>query len=126
MTVEQFHTVLKNDLSEITRLGQELESFGNRNGLPTKMLFELRLILEEVLAKTTTVPAGLLGLSTHLGAIREGMLADLAVFRLASGDFEFEDSMGEKVRGTLRLEPVAVIKDGLISRNRLRLQRRRE
>jgi len=85
----------------------------------------LGLTLDEVLAKTTTTPAGLLGLSTHLGAIREGMLADLAVFRLASGDFEFEDSMGEKVRGTQRLEPVAVIKGGRLSRNRLRLQRRR-
>ena len=50
MTDEQFRIVLKNDLSEITRLGQELESFGNKHGLPSKTLFELNLILEEVLA----------------------------------------------------------------------------
>jgi dihydroorotase len=85
----------------------------------------LGLSLDEVLARTTTTPASLLGLSTHLGAVREGLLADLAVFRLALGDFEFEDSMGEKVRGTQRLEPVAVIKGGRLSRSRLRLQRRR-
>jgi dihydroorotase len=85
----------------------------------------LGLTLDEVLARTTTMPAALLGLSTHLGTIQEGKLADLAVFRLASGDFEFEDSMGEKVRGSQRLEPVAVIKAGRLSRSRLRLHRRR-
>jgi dihydroorotase len=84
----------------------------------------LGLTLDEVLAKTTRTPADLLGVSTHLGAVREGMLADLAVFRLASGDFEFEDSMGERVHGRARLEPVAVVKGGRLFHNRLRLRRR--
>ncbi len=84
----------------------------------------LGLPLDEVLAKTTRTPADLLGVSTHLGAVREGMLADLAVFRLASGDFEFEDSMGERVHGKARLEPVAVIKGGRLYHSRLRLRRR--
>jgi dihydroorotase len=83
----------------------------------------LGLSLDEVLAKTTRTPADLLGLSTHLGAVREGMLADLAVFRLASGDFEFEDSMGERVPGRARLEPVAVVKGGRLFHSRLRLRR---
>ena len=84
----------------------------------------LGLTLDEVLARTTRTPADLLGLSTHLGAVREGMLADLAVFRLASGDFEFEDSMGERVHGRAKLEPVAVVKGGRIYRSHLRLRRR--
>ena len=84
----------------------------------------LGLTLDEVLARTTRTPADLLGLSTHLGAVREGMLADLAVFRLASGDFEFEDSMGERVHGRAKLEPVAVVKGGRIYRSQLRLRRR--
>ena len=84
----------------------------------------LGLSVDEVLAKTTRTPADLLGLSTHLGAVREGMLADLAVFRLVSGDFEFEDSMGERVHGRARLEPVAVVKGGRIYRSQLRLRRR--
>jgi dihydroorotase len=79
--------------------------------------------LEEVVAKTTVVPAGLLGLADRLGSVREGFLADLAVFTLAEGAFEFEDSAKEKVLGQQRLEPVAVIRRGRIYHSRLRLQR---
>lgn len=79
--------------------------------------------LEEVVAKTTVVPAGLLGLADRLGSVREGFLADLAVFTLAEGAFEFEDSAKEKVLGQQRLEPVAVIRRGRISHSHLRLQR---
>lgn len=85
----------------------------------------LGLTLDEVLARTTTTPAGLLGLSTHLGTIQEGKLADLAVFRLATGDFELEDSMGEREHAAARLEPVAVVKAGRVYRSQLRLQGRR-
>lgn len=79
--------------------------------------------LEEIVAKTTSVPAGLLGLADRLGSVREGFLADLAVFKLTEGEFEFEDSMKEKVLGRQRLEPVAVIRRGRIYRSQLRLQR---
>jgi dihydroorotase len=79
--------------------------------------------LDEVVAKTTIVPARLLGLGDRLGAVREGFLADLAVFTLAEGEFEFEDSMKEKALGRQRLEPVAVIRRGRIYRSHLRLQR---
>jgi anti-sigma regulatory factor (Ser/Thr protein kinase) len=45
---EQIRIVLNNDLSEIERLGLELERFGQRCGLSAKTLLELNLILEEV------------------------------------------------------------------------------
>jgi dihydroorotase len=80
--------------------------------------------LPEVLAKTTSVPSRLLGLDDRLGAIREGFLADITIFRLAEGDFEFEDSMKMKVAGRQKLEPVAVIRRGRIYRSGLRVQRR--
>lgn len=89
----------------------------------SKFMF-LGLSLPEVVTKTTSVPARLLGLSDQLGALREGFLADLAVFRLCQGDFEFEDSMKEKVRGTQKLEPVAVIRRGKVYRSQLRLERK--
>jgi dihydroorotase len=84
----------------------------------------LGLSLPEVLAKTTTIPADLLGLSSHLGSLQVGRLADLAVFKIRTGDFEFEDAMGEKVHGTQRLEPMVVIRNGRVYRSQLRLQRR--
>ena len=79
--------------------------------------------LEEVVAKATSVPAGLLGLADRLGSVREGFVADLAVFKLAEGEFEFEDSMKEKLLGRQKLEPVAVIRRGRIYRSHLRLHR---
>ena len=84
----------------------------------------LGLPLNEVLAKATSVPSRLLGLDDRLGAIREGYLADITVFRLAEGEFEFEDSMKQRVIGRQRLEPVAVIRRGRIYRSGLRVQRR--
>lgn len=47
---EQIRIVSRNDLSEIAKLQQELENFGQKCGLSSKTLFELNLILEEVLA----------------------------------------------------------------------------
>jgi dihydroorotase len=84
----------------------------------------LGLPLHEVLAKATSVPAGLLGLADRLGSLREGCLADIAIFRLAEGEFEFEDSMKQRVIGRQKLEPVAVIRRGRIYRSDLRVERR--
>lgn len=84
----------------------------------------LGLPLSEVLAKTTTTPAALLGLSDRVGSLREGFLADVAVFKVCRGDFEFEDSMKERVHGDQRLEPVAVIRGGRVYRSQLRLERK--
>jgi serine/threonine-protein kinase RsbW len=50
MACEQIRIVLSNDLSEIATLHRELENFGQRCCLSPKTLFELNLILEEVLA----------------------------------------------------------------------------
>jgi dihydroorotase len=84
----------------------------------------LGLSLDEILAKTTKVPARVLGLSDRLGALRPGFLADIAIFRLSEGDFEFEDSTQQRVHGTQKLEPVAVIRRGRVYRSQLRLERR--
>jgi dihydroorotase len=84
----------------------------------------LGLSLPEVLAKATSVPAGLLGLNGQLGSLREGYLADLTVFKLAEGEFEFEDSLKQRVTGRQKLEPVAVIRRGRIYRSALRVERK--
>jgi len=47
---EQIRIVLRNDLSEIAKLHRELGNFGQKCSLSSKALFELNLILEEVLA----------------------------------------------------------------------------
>lgn len=50
MGYEQIRIVLRNDLSEIAKVHQELENFGQKCSLSSKILFELNLILEEILA----------------------------------------------------------------------------
>lgn len=58
MGYEQIRIVLRNDLSEIAKLHQELESFGQKCSLSSKTLFELNLILEEVLANVISYAYG--------------------------------------------------------------------
>lgn len=55
---EQIRIVLRNDLSEIAKLRRELENFGQRCSLSSKTLFELNLILEEVLANVIAYAYG--------------------------------------------------------------------
>ena len=74
----------------------------------------LGLPIDEVVAKTTSTPASCLGLSEQLGSLKEETIADVAVFRYRTGQFEFEDSMKKKMIGTKQLEPAAVIKGGLL------------
>ena len=58
MGYEQIRIVLRNDLSEIAKLQRELESFGQKCSLSSKTLFELNLILEEVLANVISYAYG--------------------------------------------------------------------
>lgn len=58
MGYEKIRIVLSNDLSEIEKLRRELESFGKKCGLSSKTLFELNLILEEVVANVISYAYG--------------------------------------------------------------------
>ena len=72
----------------------------------------LGLTLEEVIRRATTNPANTLGFPLSLGTLRPGSEADVAVFSLAEGDFEFVDAMAEKRIGHQKLIPVATVKSG--------------
>lgn len=58
MAHEQIRMVLRNDLSEISKLHQELGNFGQKCCLSPRTLFELDLILEEVLANVIAYAYG--------------------------------------------------------------------
>ena len=72
----------------------------------------LGLTLDQVVARATTHAAGAFGFPSGLGTLREGSEADVAVFRLAEGDFEFVDALGAKRMGHRKLVPVATVKAG--------------
>jgi dihydroorotase len=72
----------------------------------------LGLTLEQVIARVTTHPAKTFGFPAGLGTLREGALADVAVFSLQEGDFSFADSLGQRRIGHRKLTPVATVKSG--------------
>lgn len=74
----------------------------------------LGMSLEEVIERATANAANTFGFPQGLGTLREGAEADVAVFFLAEGNFEFVDSLGAKRTGKRKLIPVSTVKAGRI------------
>jgi dihydroorotase len=74
----------------------------------------LGMTLEQVIERASTNPANTFGFPKGLGTLREGAEADVAVFSLEEGRFEFVDSVKEKRVGNRKLVPVATVKTGKI------------
>ena len=74
----------------------------------------LGLTLEQVIERAATNPANTFGFPRGLGSLREKAEADVAVFSLAEGDFEFVDALAQKRMGHRKLIPVATVKAGHI------------
>jgi len=81
--------------------------------LPTTLakFMQMGMTLEQVIERATINPAKAFRL-TELGTLREGALADLAVFEVTSGDYDFIDSGGKRRRGTQRLAPYTTLRGG--------------
>jgi dihydroorotase len=74
----------------------------------------LGLSLEEVIQRASTNPANLFGFPKGLGTLKVGSEADVALFSLVEGDFQFEDSVKQTRLGHRKLVPVATVKAGRI------------
>ena len=74
----------------------------------------LGMTLEQVIERSTSNAAQAFGFPKGLGTLREGAEADVAVFDLREGRFEFVDSVREKRTGNRKLVPVATVKTGKI------------
>ena len=74
----------------------------------------LGLTLEQVVARATTNAANTFGFPDGLGTLREGSIADVAVFSLEEGNFELVDARGETRIGNRKLVPAATVKAGRI------------
>jgi dihydroorotase len=74
----------------------------------------LGLTVDQVIERAATRAANAFGFPKGLGTLREGAEADVAVWRLAEGDFEFVDALGAKRIGHRKLVPVATVKAGRI------------
>jgi dihydroorotase len=67
------------------------------------------LSLEQVIAAATARPAELMGCAGEIGTLAPGARADLAVFELEQGSFEFIDVEGASRTGSQRLVNVATL-----------------
>jgi predicted amidohydrolase len=65
-----------------------------------------------VLLKNGEVPDPGAGLAGKLGTPAPGAVADVAVFTLERGSFDFEDSHGEHITGAQRFVPQLTLRAG--------------
>jgi dihydroorotase len=72
----------------------------------------LGLSLSEVIARVTDAPARALGLDDRAGSLRDGLPADLTVFRLERGDYALADCFMQKRAADTRIVPVMAFKHG--------------
>ena len=70
--------------------------------------------LEEAVERTTVAPAQAMGMLGEIGTLAPGSCADIAVFDLEEGAFDFFDATGQKRIGEQRLVPVATVRAGEI------------
>ena len=84
--------------------------------LPTTMakFLGLGMPLAEVVRAVTATPAKAVGRAGMLGTLAPGAVADVAVFRLETGAFDFEDAHGERMTGPQRFVPQLTLRAGEI------------
>lgn len=83
-------------------------------GLPTTLskFMQMGMTLSEVVERATAAPARIFDLGEELGTLEVGSAADLGIFELTEGTFEFVDSGGKTRTGTERLVPYGALRDG--------------
>ena len=74
----------------------------------------LGVSLDEALRMVTAAPAEVVGMQGRLGTLKTGAEADLALFELAEGRFDFSDVAGETRTGRWKLVPRGVIRAGRV------------
>ena len=79
----------------------------------SKMLC-LGMSLEDAVLKTTVTPARALGMEHKLGTLKPGSVADIFVFDFETGDFTFVDTHLKTRKGTRRIVPALVLKQGKV------------
>jgi dihydroorotase len=84
--------------------------------LPTTMskLLNLGVSLDDVVRGVTANAARALGVGDRFGTLTPGVPADVAVFEMQEGTFDFVDTDGNHLAGTRRLRALLTVRDGRI------------
>jgi dihydroorotase len=84
--------------------------------LPTTMskFLNLGVGLDDVIQRVTTNPARAIGEAGRLGTLKPGAVADVAVFSLERGEFDFVDTDQNHMTGQQKVVTQLTIKDGRV------------
>jgi dihydroorotase len=84
--------------------------------LPTTMskFLNLGVGLDDIIQRVTTNPARAIGEAGRLGTLKPGAVADVAVFSLERGEFDFVDTDQNHMTGQQKLVTHLTIKDGRV------------
>lgn len=72
--------------------------------------------IPEIVAASTTRPARAIHREAELGSLEPGRRADIAVFRVTSGSYDYIDAFGHAEHATSAFEPVLTVNGGTIVR----------
>ena len=72
----------------------------------------LGLNLDKAIECATTNPAKIFNFGVQIGSLRPGSEADIGIFDLLEGDFEFRDAVGGVRKGRQKLVTHAVVSRG--------------
>ncbi|KAI9290698.1 hypothetical protein K502DRAFT_184837 [Neoconidiobolus thromboides FSU 785] len=72
----------------------------------------LGIPLIEVIKMTTVNPAKILKLDDQIGYLKKGYKADIAVFQLEEGQFQWQDTAGNSLSSNLKLINKVTFKNG--------------
>ena len=77
-------------------------------------LLHFGMSLDDVIVRSTTAPAKILGYEGTVGTLAPGANADISVFELRDGNFELRDSDGNTITAKRRLLTHLTMKDGRV------------
>lgn len=80
-------------------------------------MMALGISLEDCVEKVTANPAAIFSMK-ELGKLKEGYLADITVFHLEDGSYDYKDSDGNELKGTVSICPDCAIVDGVVQMER--------
>jgi dihydroorotase len=91
---------------------------GNTPGMPylpwvMSKFLNLGFSLEQVIALTTSAPAGIINRVDKLGTLRVGAPADISILQLIEEPVEFIDTRNNRRKGTRWLKPVHTVRAGV-------------
>jgi dihydroorotase len=72
----------------------------------------LGMPLSKIIFACTYAPASAICEERKIGQLKVGSIADISVFELRSGKFEFYDSYDNKLIGDKKLVPIMTFKNG--------------